>query len=162
MEALSFILKTYKNSGTMMEQRTLDIVLDFHFVFQLLKTQVKAKKPHDWRYTTRDWAFYDNFNMTKHFLVIEMMCLWQIFNGWQAFMTKLCFGHKQPSPCAPPNLCDSSSWRKWSNVSSLTIKRSNPTSQIFCNANIFELCKWTPMEKWPKQKLYIMIRPTTL
>jgi hypothetical protein len=47
-ESLSFILKTYKNSETMVEQRIWDIVLD-HSVFQLLKTQVKAKKPHGWR-----------------------------------------------------------------------------------------------------------------
>ena len=66
--------------------------------------------------TTRDWAFYDNFDMTKHFLVIETTRLWQFFNRWQAFVTKLCFGHKQPSPCALPNLCDNSSWRKWSKI----------------------------------------------
>ena len=45
MEALSFILKTYKNSRIMVEQRTWDIVVDLIVVFQLLKTQVKAKKP---------------------------------------------------------------------------------------------------------------------
>jgi hypothetical protein len=33
----------------MVEQRAWDIVLDLIVVFQLLKTQVKAKKPHDWR-----------------------------------------------------------------------------------------------------------------
>ena len=66
--------------------------------------------------TTRDWTFYDNFYMTNHFLVIKIMRLWQFFNGWQAFMTKLCFSHKQPSPCALPNLCENSTWRKWSNV----------------------------------------------
>ena len=34
-ESLSFILKTYKNSGTMVEQRTWDIVLDLTFCLSI-------------------------------------------------------------------------------------------------------------------------------
>jgi hypothetical protein len=42
MESLNFILKTYKNYGAMVEQKTR---LDCS-IFQFLKTQVKDKKPH--------------------------------------------------------------------------------------------------------------------
>jgi hypothetical protein len=47
MKSLIFILKTYKNSRIMVKQRTREIELDFdRSAFQLLKTQVKAKKPY--------------------------------------------------------------------------------------------------------------------
>jgi hypothetical protein len=46
VESHIFILKTHKNSGTKVKQRTQEIELDLIVVFQLLKAQVKAKKPH--------------------------------------------------------------------------------------------------------------------
>jgi hypothetical protein len=50
MESLSFILETYKNSKIMVEWRSLrhSAWLD-RSVFQLLKIQMKAQKPHGWR-----------------------------------------------------------------------------------------------------------------
>jgi hypothetical protein len=50
MESLSFIIKTYKklqNNGWTKNLR-YSAWID-HSVFQLLKIQVKAKKPHGWR-----------------------------------------------------------------------------------------------------------------